>query len=53
MFGSPTTTHNITIPNSVVYAGLTVYSQSASLTPGVNALGLLTSNGLASLINLF
>jgi len=53
LFGSPTVTHNITIPNTVIYAGLTFYSQSASLTPGVNPLGLLTSNGMASLINLF
>jgi hypothetical protein len=53
LFGSPTVTHNIGIPNNPIFAGMTFYSQSASLTPGVNPLGLLTSNGVASLINVF
>ena len=53
LFGSPTVTHNITIPNIASFAGIILFTQSASLTPGVNPLGLLTSNGIKSFINSF
>jgi hypothetical protein len=53
LFGSPTVTHNIAIPNIASFAGIILFTQSASLTPGVNPLGLLTSNAIKSFINNF
>jgi len=40
------------IPNSPGLAGVTIVSQGATLTPGVNAIGVLTSNGLRLLLDL-
>jgi hypothetical protein len=45
VFGSPTGTAALAVPNSSIYLGTVLYAQGASLVPGVNALGLLTSNG--------
>jgi hypothetical protein len=53
LFGSPTATNSFFIPNVAVYAGTNLYSQSVSLVPGVNALGVLTSNGVKTFINSF
>jgi hypothetical protein len=53
LFGSPTVSHSVTIPNVASFAGIIFFTQSASLTPGVNPLGLLTSNGVKSFINIF
>ena len=40
------------LPNNPVLAGYVVYSQSASLTPGINAFGMAVSNGLKLTIGL-
>ncbi|HLQ38885.1 MAG TPA: hypothetical protein VK348_13835 [Planctomycetota bacterium] len=53
LFGSPTVTRTLTIPTGPVWVGVQVYTQSASLVPGVNALGLLTSNGVRMRFNSF
>jgi hypothetical protein len=50
MFGSPTATRNLTIPNVAAYAGMVLFSQGATLVVGVNPLGLLTSNAIASYV---
>ncbi len=50
LFGSPTASSPLAIPNVPQLVGFELYSQALSVTPGVNALGLLTSNGLASRI---
>jgi hypothetical protein len=52
LFGGPTVTFALSIPNNPVFAGVVLFAQSASLTPGVNPLGLVTSNGIRSAINL-
>jgi hypothetical protein len=36
----------LTIPNNPIYQGTQVFAQSAPLTAGLNAAGILTSNGL-------
>lgn len=51
--GSPTATFQAMIPNAVAWLGTHVYSQSVTLVPGINALGLITSNGLDSRISAF
>jgi hypothetical protein len=37
---------SITVPDNPAFVGVHIYSQSAPLVPGANALGLLFSNGL-------
>jgi hypothetical protein len=45
--GSGTTNSRpVAIPSSPIHAGSHVYCQSATFSPGVNALGVLASNGL-------
>src|SRR5262249_41128583 len=46
MFGSPAVSQSLFIPAVPAFAGTVLYCQSATLTPGVNALGALTSNGV-------
>ncbi len=41
----------LAIPNSAALAGVRVFGQSLALDPTVNALGLVTSNGLDVLVN--
>ena len=41
------------IPNNVALSGTHLYTQGAALVPGVNAFGLLTSNGVDLLIGTF
>ncbi|HLQ37781.1 MAG TPA: hypothetical protein VK348_08270, partial [Planctomycetota bacterium] len=43
--GNPTHTFGISIPSTTSLGGVHVFSQAATLTPGANALGVLTSNG--------
>jgi hypothetical protein len=42
--GTPTVTATLAIPNLPLFAGVVVITQMASFVPGVNALGLITSN---------
>jgi hypothetical protein len=53
LFGTPSVTQSLPIPNNATYVGLQLFVQSASLVPGVNPLGLLTSNGIKSYIQAF
>lgn len=39
------------VPNTTAPSGLHVYGQSLALTPSLNPLGLITSNGLDLLLN--
>ena len=40
------TTQNLPVPNNPGFIGIVLGAQSAVFTPGVNAIGLLTSNGV-------
>jgi hypothetical protein len=42
----PPTPFNFSVPATPTLAGATFYAQGATLTPGVNTLGIATSNGL-------
>lgn len=54
LFGAaPTFTSPVTIPSQAFALGLTLYNQFSSLSAGVNALGVLTSNGITSNIQAF
>lgn len=53
MFGSPTATFNFTVPNNAMFAGLPLFLQSASIDPTANLLGIITSDGIRSLIGTF
>ena len=44
-------TYSLALPNNAAFRGLVLYSQAATLTPGVNALGALSSNGVELLVN--
>lgn len=44
-------TYSLALPNQAAFRGLHIYAQAATLTPGVNALGALSSNGLDLLLN--
>jgi len=52
-FGSPTASRTLNIPVGPIWVGVTLYSQAASLVPGVNSLGLLTSNGVRMALSTF
>ncbi len=43
----PIATTSLPIPNVSAFTGLVLYAQAILVSPGVNALGLVTSNGLA------
>jgi len=51
MIGGPSVSNSLAIPTSTLFIGATLYVQSASLVPGANALGVITSNGMASTIS--
>jgi hypothetical protein len=51
LFGGPSATNNITIPNNPLFAGLAIHSQGASINLPSNVLGVITSNGVTSVIN--
>lgn len=53
LFGSPTATATIGVPNNPAMVGLPLSNQAASLVPGVNALGAITSNGVKSTLGNF
>jgi len=44
-FTNPSFSRSLTIPTGAIWLGAVVVSQSASLVPGVNPLGALSSNG--------
>ncbi|MFO1078143.1 MAG: hypothetical protein U1E73_10525 [Planctomycetota bacterium] len=46
------TAYSIAIPNTGVYIGLPIVSQTYALAPGANALGLVSSNGVRAVIGL-
>lgn len=48
--GSPTAATILAIPNDPYFVGLSVYSQAIALDATANAAGILSSNGLSSLI---
>jgi hypothetical protein len=41
-----TASANLFVPNRTTFVGVHVYAQTATFTPGFNALGLITSNGV-------
>lgn len=47
LFGNPTVQRSLVLPANPALSGLNVYSQSAALVPGINALGIITSNAVA------
>jgi hypothetical protein len=46
IYGAPTATLTITMPTNPSWIGVSVFSQGASFVPGVNPLGVLTSNAI-------
>ncbi len=46
LLGAPTASMAVTMPASPAWVGQSAYAQVASMVPGVNALGMLSSNGL-------
>jgi hypothetical protein len=42
----PTAQHSLAVPNNPSLAGQHLYTQSIVLVPGINALGVITSNGV-------
>jgi hypothetical protein len=53
LFGGPTVTSSLAIPNSSSYAGITLYSQVVSLDATANAFGAVFSNGVSSFLQGF
>lgn len=53
LMNSPIATYSLTVPNNAAFVGVSLFSQSASLVSGANALGVITSNALRSVINTF
>ena len=53
LFGGPTVTSSLAIPNSSSYAGITLYSQVVSLDSTANAFGAVFSNGVSSFLQGF
>ncbi len=49
--GSPSSSFPWTVPNTSLLIGAELFHQSASIVPGINSLGLITSNGLRSTIS--
>jgi hypothetical protein len=41
-----TASSSLVVPNRAVFVGVHVYAQSGTFTPGLNALGLISSNGV-------
>lgn len=48
LFQSPTASYSLVLPTNASFLGRRLVSQSASLVPGANPLGVLTSNGVLS-----
>lgn len=53
MLLNPTDTVTFAIPNNPAYAGFSLFAQSVSVVPGVNALNAITSNAQQSFVNVF
>ena len=51
LFGSPSATYPLVIPNNTGLMGLWIYNQSATLAPGINPGGVLSSNGIWSILS--
>ena len=51
LFGGPTASHTFNVPTGPAWLGFTICAQGASLVPGINALGVITSNGILSTFN--
>ncbi len=52
LFGGPTATNTFAVPNDASMTGLPLDNQAASLVPGINALGAVTSNAVVSTIGI-
>ena len=50
LFGSPTATRMFAIPPNPSLTGLRLDNQAASLLPGANQLGVVTSNGVVTVV---
>lgn len=53
MLGSPTATFAFAVPNNPAFVGLPLNVQAASLDAAANALGVITSNGISSVVGNF
>jgi hypothetical protein len=53
LFGTPTVSQSLFIPAVPAFAGTQLYCQTATLTPGANSLGVLTSNGIKTFVQGF
>jgi hypothetical protein len=53
VFGTPTANSTLLIPGAPSLAGLTLHSQGASLGTTANALGVLTSNAITTVLGFF
>lgn len=51
LFGAPTVSYSRTWPASTAYAGTRVYLQAFNLAPGLNPVGVISSNGLAVVLD--
>ncbi len=49
----PATTYSIVIPNDASFVGLPINAQAAAFVPGINALGVITSNGVGTVVGNF
>jgi hypothetical protein len=52
-FGGTTIAAPFAIPNSTIYVGNVIFTQSVTLLPGINALGIISSNGMRHVIGVF
>lgn len=50
--GMTTMSNTVPVPNNAALIGLTVYSQAATLSPGINAFGAITSNGASATVGI-
>jgi len=53
VIGSPTGSSSLFIPNAPAFVGFQLFTQAASLVPPANAFGVITSNGVASVVGNF
>jgi len=49
--GRPTATYTLQLPWSSSFVGLPLCCQSVALVPGANALGMVFSNGVRSVVH--
>lgn len=53
LFGGPSVSTSLVIPNNSAFAGVSLYAQSVSLDPASNAFGAVFSNGTNSFLQSF